>query len=173
MKKVEYIYTNKTELVTVLIGPPCTGKTTHLNSIDYDFVISSDSIVEILCQRAGLKYHEFFQLPSNSPIKASHSDIFNQLVIESFAFNHVVWDLTNLTKTARKKIFEHYPQAEFKAVLFDFIGMKKRVLKLNKLRYKQQGKWVDEKVMKSMFERFEPVEASEGFSDLEVVKLDS
>ncbi len=162
---------NKTEIVTVLIGPPCTGKTTYLNSMDYDFVISSDSIVEILCRRAGLKYHDFFQLPSNSPMKASHNEIFNQLIIESFVFNHVVWDLTNLTNKARKKIFEHYPQVTFKAVIFDFVGMEKRVLELNKQRYQQQGKWVDEKVMQSMFERFEPVEASEGFNDVEVVKI--
>lgn len=162
---------NKTEIVTVLVGPPCTGKTTYLKNIDYDFVISSDAIVEILCRRAGLKYHEYFQLPSSSPIKASHNEIFNQLIIKSFAFNHVVWDLTNPTKESRNKILSHYPQAIFKAVVFDFIGIEKRVLELNKQRYQQQGKWVDEKIMKIMFERLEPVEASEGFSDVEVVKI--
>lgn len=162
---------NKTELVTVLIGPPCTGKTTYLKNFKHDFVISSDAIVDILCRRAGMKYHEYFHLPLSSSIKASHNEIFKQLIIESSDFSHVVWDLTNLTKQARKKIFEHYPKATFKAVVFDFIGLEKRVLKLNKQRYQQQGKWVNEGAMQNMFERFEPVQASEGFSDIDIVKI--
>jgi predicted kinase len=58
-----------TSLVTVLVGPPCVGKSTYLKKYDYDFVISSDDVVEILCERAGIQYHDFFKYSSNSNLK--------------------------------------------------------------------------------------------------------
>jgi predicted kinase len=159
-----------TTVVTILIGPPCVGKTSYLKTIDYDFVISSDDIVELLTSRAGKNYHDFFKYPSNSPIRKEHNEIFKQLIIESKSFAHVVWDLTNLTKKARKRIFNHYHQPNFNAVFFDFLGNEKLILERNKLRFKQQDKYVDESVIKSMFLSYEPIDVKEGFSEVTVVK---
>jgi len=139
--------------------------------MDYDFVISSDDIVEILTKRAGISYHDFFKYPSNSKIKRTHNEIFEQLIKESKNFEHVVWDLTNLTKKARKRIFNHYPKANFKAVVFDFQGNESLILKRNQLRFKQHGKYVDEMVIKDMFLSYEPVSDDEGFNNVSVVKL--
>lgn len=158
-----------TDLVTVFVGPPCVGKSTYLKKIDYDFVISSDDVVEILCERAGIQYHDFFTYPSNSRIKKEHNKIFKQLIIESKKYTHVVWDLTNLTKKARKRIFNHYPQAIFKAVVFDYQGNESLILKRNQLRFKQHGKYVDEIVIKDMFLSYEPVSQSEGFNYIATV----
>lgn len=160
-----------TSLVTVLVGPPCVGKSTYLKKFDYDFVISSDDIVEILCERAGIQYHDFFKYSSNSDLKKQHQTIFKQLIIESKNFEHVVWDLTNLTTKTRKRIFNYYPQATFKAVVFDFQGSESLILKRNQLRFKQHGKYVDEIVIKDMFLSYEPVSDDEGFNDVSVVKL--
>lgn len=97
------------EIVTVLVGPPCSGKSTYLKTLEYDFVISSDDIVDIHTKRAGIYYHEFFKHTPNSNIKITHNKIFEQLIKESKNFEHVVWDLTSLTIKARKRIFNHYP----------------------------------------------------------------
>ena len=161
----------QTEIVTVFIGPPCCGKSSYLKTIDYDFVISSDDIVEILCQKEGIDYHEYFKYPANSSINRKHSKIFEQLVKESKSFEHVVWDLTNLTKKARKRIINHYPKATFKAIVFDFQGNEKLLLERNKLRFKECGKYVDEMVIKDMFLSYQPVDKTEGFSELKVLNI--
>jgi predicted kinase len=82
-----------------------------------------------------------------------------------------VWDLTNLTTKARKRIFNHYPQAIFKAFVFGFQGSESLILKRNQLRFKQHGKYVDEMVIKDMFLSYEPVSDDEGFNDVSVIKL--
>ncbi|TWX73796.1 AAA family ATPase [Colwellia sp. C1TZA3] len=162
---------DSTSKVTVLIGPPCVGKTSYLNTFDYDFVISSDDIVDILTKRAGIYYHEFFKYPSNSNIKITHNKIFEQLIKESKNFKHVVWDLTNLTKRSRKRIFNFYPLATFKAVVFDFQGSESLILKRNQLRFKQQRKYVDEIAIKNMFLSYESVGDDEGFTDLVFINI--
>lgn len=160
-----------TEVVTILVGPPCVGKSTYLKNIDYDFVISSDDIVDLLSSQAGIQYHEFFKLPMNSKMRKQHNQIFNQLIVESKSFAHVVWDLTNLTKKARKTIFKHYTSANFQAVVFNFIGHEKAILERNKLRFKQHGKLIDEQVIKSMLSIYEPVETKEGFNNIKSIEF--
>lgn len=160
-----------TEVVTILVGPPCVGKSTYLKSIDYDFVISSDDVVDLLSSQAGIQYHEFFKLPMRAKIRNQHNKIFQQLIVESKNFTHVVWDLTNLTKKARKAIFKHYPSVTFNAVVFDFLGNEKTILERNQLRFKQQGKLIDERVIKSMLSSYEPVELKEGFDNIKIIEF--
>ena len=78
----------------------------------------------------------------------------------------MVWDLTNLTKKSRKRIFTHYPQAIFNAVVFDFKGNENLLLERNQQRFKHHGKFVDEKVIKAMFLQYEQVNKAEGFTEL-------
>ncbi|MBU2869753.1 ATP-binding protein [Colwellia sp. E2M01] len=160
-----------TNLVTVLIGPPCSGKSTYLKTLDYDFVISSDDVVEILCKRESIQYHDFFALPANSVIRKEQQTIFIQLIKESKKFEHVVWDLTNLTKKARKSIFKHYPTAIFNAVVFDFKGSEELLFKRNKARSKTNNKWIAENVIEQMLLRYEPVAESEGFMNIKLIAL--
>ena len=160
-----------TEVVTILVGPPCVGKSTYLKNIDYDFVISSDDIVDLLSSQAKIQYHEFFKLPMKAKIRKIHNQIFNQLIEESKSFSNVVWDLTNLTKKARKAIFNHYPGATFHAVVFEFLGNEESILKRNQQRFKQQGKFIDERIIKSMLSSYQPVEAKEGFKNIKLIEF--
>ena len=157
---------DSTERVTVLVGPPCSGKSTYLKTLEYDFAISSDDIVEILCRKNGLRYHEYFQLPGDHSLKAQHRQIFESLIDESLNYKHVVWDLTNLTRQSRNKIFQHYPKVKISAVAFDFKGKEALLLARNQQRSLSQCKHIDEAVMAGMFNRYEPVTKDEGFANI-------
>ena len=164
-----------TNKVTVLIGPPCVGKSTYLNQIERDFVISSDGIVEILCRQHNLKYHEYFNLSVEHQVKRLHDQIFAILVQQSKSFGHVVWDLTNLTRRSRARIFTHYPKARFLAVEFDDVGgdpirLEKTLLTRNRQRNQACGKYINESALRHMIHSFERVDDTEKFS--QIIKVD-
>jgi hypothetical protein len=58
----------------------------------------------------------------------------------------------------------YYPSAIFNAIVFDFKGNEQNLLKLNKKRFTETGKFIQEKVLREMFKSFEPVEINEGFT---------
>ena len=167
------------KIVTVLVGPPCSGKSTYLKTLDYDFVISSDDIVEVLCRQHSLQYHQYFKLPSDHFLIEQHNKIFNELVVKSHEYDHVVWDLTNLTRKSRAKIFAHYPSALFRAVVFrdisqgqskqDKHSFERLLLERNQARFRRNGKFVDEAILKKMVKKFEMVDKSEGFTEINVI----
>jgi predicted kinase len=159
------------QLITILIGPPCCGKSTYLKSIDFDFVVSSDAIVEDLCSQVNIQYHQFFDYPNTSKIKMKHRKLFADKVKESKAYKHVIWDLTSLKQVNRKKIMSHYPNRQFNAVQFNFKGLEHNILEINKKRHDSLGKYISEKVMLDMFQRFEPVNTKEGFKSISYIDI--
>jgi len=113
-----------------------------------------------------LRYHEYFQLPGEHSLKVQHRHIFESLIDESLNHKHVVWDLTNLTRRSRSKIFQHYPKVKISAVSFDFRGKEALLLARNQQRFLSQSKHIDEAVMEEMFKRYEPVTKGEGFANI-------
>lgn len=166
-----------TASVIVLVGPPCSGKSTYLTSLCYDIVISSDEIVELLCQEHHLAYHDYFLLPADHKIKQQHIERFNQCVaqskkiVPSKKFITVVWDLTNLTRRSRKIIFKHYPKATFKAIVFEPKGHEALLRKRNVARCKLTGKYIDDSVLQKMLARYQQVSADEGFSQIDFIDI--
>jgi predicted kinase len=162
---------NSDQLITILVGPPCCGKSTYLKSINSDFIISSDAIVEDLCHQMNIQYHQFFDYPNTSKVKIKHRKMFADKVKESKVYKHVIWDLTNLKYVNRRKIMSHYPNAQFNAVQFDFKGLEHHLLNINKQRHKFLGKYISEKIMLDMFQRFEPIEDKEGFRNIKHIDI--
>jgi len=160
------------KLVTVLVGPPCCGKTTYLDSLLYDAVVSSDNIVEQLCIDNDISYGDYFLLVRDHVLRKQHQLLFKNAVEKSKVLDNVVWDLTNLTVSARSNIFNHYPKAKFNAVVFDFKGKEDLLLSRNTMRAKVNGKHVSLSSFESMFERYEPITPSEAFSLVTVVSVD-
>jgi predicted kinase len=151
-------------LVTILVGPPCTGKTTYLKGIPHDYVVSSDNIVDKLCQEHKISYRDYFGYSHKSRIKKKRNALFKEVIEASKNYSHVVWDLTNLKRVNRKQIMSYYPRAIFNAIVFDFTGNEQSLLKLNKKRYTETGKFIQEKVLHEMFKSFQPVKLNEGFT---------
>lgn len=153
--------------VLIIIGPPCTGKTTFVSDVHHDsFIISSDNIVDQLCEQHNLTYSEFFQLAFNHPIRKKQRKLFDKAIEESKNHQKIVWDLTNLTKRERARAMVHYPRAAFRAVEVEFKGWEKEIIKLNHERGLRTGKIVPEHVLLNMFKRYESVSKEEGFTEI-------
>ncbi|MDN3651820.1 ATP-binding protein [Thalassotalea ponticola] len=157
--------------ITVLVGPPCSGKSSFLKRLDYDFAISSDAIVEQLCRHNEIAYHQFFQLPANHIIRQQHKHLFEAAIEQSKQYQHVIWDLTNLTRKSRARIFSYYPSAEFNAVVFDFVGYEHLLLARNEQRSKLTGKYIDPEVLRAMCQSYQTVDLNEGFRHIEHVSI--
>lgn len=153
--------------VLIIVGPPCTGKSTLVEECYTNhFVISSDNLVDKVCEKYGLTYSEFFQLGFNHPIRKEQRELFDQSIEESKKHQKIVWDLTNLTKRDRAKAMAHYPNAKFRATEVVFKGWEIEIIKLNHERGSSTGKIVPERVLLNMFKRYEPVSKEEGFTEI-------
>lgn len=154
-----------TELVTILVGLPCTGKTSYLKTYEYDFIVSSDSIVEILCRKNNISYGDYFNLLSNNKLKKQHQAIFNSVIQESKTYAHVVWDLTNLTKKSRASIYARYPHARFQAINFHVKEHIALLLKRNRERFLQTGKYISDETLLEMAEKYEQISDDEPIAE--------
>jgi predicted kinase len=104
--------------VTLLIGPACVGKSTYLINESYDYVISSDKIVNDVCKEKGISYSDFFNLSFHHSIRKYQRKLFMQSINESKKFRDIVWDITNLTQKNRQQAKSHYPKAIYNALIF-------------------------------------------------------
>jgi predicted kinase len=158
--------------VTIIVGPSSTGKSTLVKECYEDyFVISSDNIVEKVCEKHNINYSEFFQLGFNHPLRKGQRKLFDQLIEVSKSHQKIVWDLTNLTKRDRAKAMSHYPKATFRAVEVEFKGWEKAIVKLSNESGLLTGKIVPEHVLLNMFKRYEPVSRDEGFTNISTANM--
>lgn len=158
--------------ILIIVGPSSTGKSTLVEECyPHHFVISSDNIVDKVCEKHRLTYSEFFQLDFNHPIRKEQRKLFDQSIEESKNHQEIVWDLTNLTKRDRAKAMAHYPNATFKAVEVEFKGWEKGIAKLSNERGLITGKIIPEHVLLNMFKRYEPVSKEEGFTEISTANV--
>ncbi len=145
------------QTVTILIGPPGCGKSTYVknNNHKFDFIMSSDNIVMKICRDNNMQYHEFFKLPPDHHLRKEQQQKFNYAIKLSKQHKRIVWDLTNLTVKARQRIRNHYPNATFEYIEFDWQKNIDALFEINKQRYKETAKYIDEAVLKNMIEMYE------------------
>ncbi|GAA6172046.1 hypothetical protein NBRC116592_17160 [Colwellia sp. KU-HH00111] len=149
--------------VTILVGPACVGKSTYLLDKAYDYVVSSDKIVNDVCNEKEISYSDFFNLNFHHTIRKYQRKLFMQSINDSKHYRNIAWDLT---KKNRQQAMSHYPKAEFKALNFSFNKYEQQIINLNNKRNSKGLKVVPEKVLKQMFKSYEPVNFAEGFAEI-------
>lgn len=143
-------------ILVVLIGLPCSGKSTYRNETAGDSVIiSSDDIIEKYAALYGMTYSEAFK--KFAPIANTEMNV---AALEAFrAGKSVMWDQTNLTRNKRQRILNMAP-SDYKKIAVTFTTTEEKRLYRNTQR---PGKVIPENVLASMQKSFEPVDKGEGF----------
>jgi predicted kinase len=147
-------------LLFVLVGPPCSGKSTYIknNLANFTVISRDDTLMKYGDQKYfNLEYSDLFRTLTEE----DHKNI-DLLVIEKFMTatknrESIVIDMTNMSPKSRRKWSqgasnivgkEYYKQA----VVF-FTGYEELLVR-NMVRYSQEGKNIPEKVLLNMCKNF-------------------
>jgi len=155
--------------LVVLIGPPCSGKSTWINA-NYPnaTVVSRDNLVEAAGRKRGMNYSETFKFLNDNK-EVSHAEVdgaLTNLVNEvKTSIKDVVIDMTNMSKKGRRRWLGEFNKHDKKAVVFltGFEELKKR----NKIRADMTGKYIPAHVLEDMCIRYSLPTYAEGFNSIE------
>lgn len=157
----------------VLIGPPCSGKSTYSQQecFQHHVVLSMDAI--LLEQHPDLSYHEAYSQAYQSPdfkkVKAMQK-IFNERLFSALADGkNILIDKTNLTSKVRQRVLASVPKSYKKiAVIFDW---KYEILLTRNLARTVEGKFIPLRAFEDMLKKYEPIKREEQFDEVITVPL--
>lgn len=145
--------------VYLLIGVPCSGKSTFVETQDHNFVyVSSDYFVEKFAKRMGKTYDEVF-----SDVAPRAMRLMNRRVRKARANKQdIVWDQTNTSANSRAKKLAMLP--EYRKVAMYFETPPDDIL-AERLA-SRPGKAIPDFVMKRMKDTLELPTLDEGFQQI-------
>lgn len=152
----------------MLIGPPCSGKTSWtVHCCKYDVygkykVVSTDSFIEDICLQYDLKYSEVFKSLYPVAEKIMYKDL-------QFAINKertIIWDQTNLGSKSRIKKLKMIP-TDYKKIAIvmrplDLDTLYERSIKRSEI----VGKMLSKELLESMINSYQPPTLEEGFDEI-------
>tara|TARA_Y100001960_G_scaffold333445_1_gene438611 strand:- start:4894 stop:5547 length:654 start_codon:yes stop_codon:yes gene_type:complete len=184
------------KVVDLLIGLPCSGKSTYRDA-EYNhqdtFVISMDDIRERYCEKTGVSYLDLFLKPKEGdkehPLfgkvtkngnwelieainKNMHKDFERSIRMSLTALNEgkrVVVDMKNITKKERKTVlkwFKDEGEVHFRGIIFEYKENFDLIKSQNKIRGKETGKVIPDFVLDKLKEDYTPVDLGEGITEI-------
>lgn len=187
---------NVEKIVDLLIGIPCSGKSTYTNSEynkDKIFIISMDNIRYRYAEKKGLSYKDLFEKPNEDEFhskkfgKKTKSgnwelvEYLNEEMKKDFSRDirmsrtaldegkRVVVDMTNLKKKDRKSVrswFKDDKDIKFRAIIFEFEENIDLIKKQNRIRSKTDDKIIPESVIDNMITTYNPIDLDENIHEL-------
>lgn len=146
---------------TLMVGPPCSGKSTYVKERvkkTGEMVLCRDDIIMELYPKN--TYMESFDAADQIEVNYVFHERFKKLVFEKKDF---IVDMTLVSVKARRMIMEEYKsELEFNAVVF--IVPYYELLSRNE---KRKGKFLDEETIKDFCKRFQMIYPGEGFKNVQ------
>ncbi|MDX1373761.1 MAG: ATP-binding protein, partial [Nitrososphaeraceae archaeon] len=129
--------------VVMLIGLPCSGKSTIRDKYPNHGVLSWDDTMESMTE--GATYGEKFKNCDDKKVRQELNNQRNRLISEK---KDVIIDMTNLTRKSRRKRLNPFPASYKRKAIVCLAGMD-TIYKRNEER-KEVGKYIDRHVFKRM-----------------------
>lgn len=148
----------------VLVGPPCSGKSTWIkqNAKDYKLVCRDNVIMEM---GKGKHYNDAFRSVDQDKVNQEYDRMRKQVIKTE---QNIVFDLTHMTGKSRRKSLAGLPK-DMKRTAVVFLTSFETLNDRNQKRNKDENKFIPAHAMENMMGSFDfPLEA-EGFDEIKVV----
>ena len=156
-----------TKICTILVGAPCSGKSTWVDNlpwIENTYVASTDSIIEDIAHEYGMTYDEGFK----ELVGFADKVMWNDLKMTAEDGDPIIIDRTNMSRKSRRKFIDFLAKYgyTFNAVVFDVPEDRSE---WNRRLNSRPGKTIPENVIQSMLASFQFPTHDEGFREITVV----
>ena len=147
---------------TILVGPPCSGKTTNSEYMD-ELIVSRDNIVMQLGfkETKSLDYSKNFQVIDQDLVQKEFQKNLEMIMALGKDF---ILDLTNMTAKSRMKYMSQKDSKKYKFNAVVYLNDLDVLLDRNS---KREGKVLPEKVIIDMVSRFQMPYPGEGFNRID------
>ena len=158
--------------LTLLIGLPCSGKSTLRNKIlsknPDTFIISRDDLLEAyykgLFGEVGTYNEMYNTIHSNEELLKQFTAVFNELLKEAAKHNEVLIDMTQLSLSTRRKMLNNFQN--FKKNAFIIMTDNTELYRRNKERFEKENKLIKDIVLFNMMTSFVYPIYEEGFENI-------
>lgn len=165
----------KNKNLTVLIGLPCSGKSSYreelLKNNPNAIVISRDDYLEkFFFEEMGeiMSYNNmYFTVHHDEFLLKKFTEQFNHLLRESSKSNNVIVDMTQLSLSTRRKMLSNFEKFNKKAVVI--MTDNEELFKRNRKRFEETGKKITETIIENMMTTFAFPVLEEGFDSIELI----
>lgn len=151
----------------ILVGPPCSGKSTFIETASNFTIISRDNLIEELGLTKGLNYTETYQfLEENKDAKKEIAlKLNNNVMVAKKNNKNVIIDMASMAKKIRRKWINEFSKYHKKCILF-LTGIEE-LKKRNENRKNETGKFIPKSVLYSMCKQYTLPLYNEGFDSIE------
>ena len=168
---MHYFNTPKGPKFIMLVGLPCSGKSTWLKDfVETDInewvVLSTDNIYEAYAVKKEITYDEAFDALPNKKVNAKFQ------LSKTVAFknrDNIIWDQTNVYPNARRKKLASLPKKDYEAIALVFEIDRAEIDRRLAVRFAETGKSVPAKSVDEMAENYLRPSTSEGFSKVHLI----
>ncbi len=147
--------------VYVLVGVPCSGKTTWVNKQDWAgdcAYISTDKFIDQFAAGLGKTYNEVFTEFMPEAVNL----MVQEVIVAREQGRSIIWDQTSVTAKSRRKKFKMLPGYDHIAVVFPVPSD----LELSQRQQARPGKIIPQHVVQEMIDAFEMPTVEEGYREI-------
>ena len=143
--------------VTILVGLPCSGKSTYLKDLRVlqsadGVIISKDEVIEEIAKERGITYTECFRVMSKDEHKEAYAETMRRYRDAIMKRKNVFVDLTNMSKKSRTKYIHDLKNYNKEAIVF--ITGQNEINFRNMNRSRAKGKYIHDGVYTQMMKSF-------------------